>query len=295
MASRPPTCAFSTDLWVDQDPLLHPTLPAASNVHRCAVLEWAARLLSHPHKGFYFWIETVRGILKHLSIPHVALASHSAGTIYPHNTVLLVLSIHNDPLLHFWHSRVPLMQLAQMLPKQSFSPWSEISRFFILKGAPLLLSSSVAIDKLRSLWPGTNNAPSFSLRERQKKNGVSTNTQIEIEECILRVIFKESVIAANAEALICIKKRPPGAWGKCEDYDEFRAMSWLESKAMLTLKSAGKERKGFGDVVEFESAIVQDTDHESVLSSVDALEGILCEVGYSLIPKGHRPKIAFIK
>ncbi|KMP05631.1 hypothetical protein CIHG_04801 [Coccidioides immitis H538.4] len=137
--------------------------------------------------------------------------------------ICFVSNPENTPSSMDWtkHSRVPLMQLAQMLPKQSFSPWSEISRFFILKGAPLLLSSSVAIDKLRSLWPGTNNAPSFSLRERQKKNGVSTNTQIEIEECILRVIFKESVIAANAEALICIKKRPPGAWGKCEDYDEF--------------------------------------------------------------------------
>ncbi|EFW17421.1 conserved hypothetical protein [Coccidioides posadasii str. Silveira] len=52
---------------------------------------WNGRLdFYHTRTRVSIWIETVRGILKHLSIPHVALASHSAGTIYLLNTVLLL-------------------------------------------------------------------------------------------------------------------------------------------------------------------------------------------------------------
>ncbi|PGH26909.1 hypothetical protein AJ80_01492 [Polytolypa hystricis UAMH7299] len=276
------------------------------------------------------WIETVRALTSHLSIKHIALASHSAGTIYLFNTLFHCREVLHPqrpyaaavaPWIDPLHSRLPVMQLAQLLPKQAFSYWDKTSRFFVLNSAPMVVSSGAFLHKARKLLPGSNNEPPFADRNRRKieeEYGLAADVHAEIEKCSLPKIFGEPVVGVNSETLICLKKCSPEAWGKCWDYSKFvnefaererqRSLERGEEQSQLGTSSESKGKlkiqayfaesdlmigkkgqtyfeecwdgkdKEFQELWDFDTATVKDTNHESILSAVDVLEGIFQEV-----------------
>ncbi|KAK8113754.1 hypothetical protein PG999_005823 [Apiospora kogelbergensis] len=197
------------------------------------------------------WLETVPALLKHLGIDHVALVSHSSGTIYSLNLLYHFRDILSPtkpfvalfaPFVHPTHSRVVSLQVAQYVPAPAFSAWHHIPRLFVTKAQPAFASSGAILTKTASAIFGKMDSSSagrhgFS-RRLEKKYGFAGNLQTELNEQIPKIMFEGQTVGADSEALQCLKKGASGTWGKCDDYPAFvRGLAELERSRGL-----GEER-----------------------------------------------------
>ncbi|PLB45836.1 hypothetical protein P170DRAFT_478771 [Aspergillus steynii IBT 23096] len=203
------------------------------------------------------WIDLVPALLSHLNIPHVALASHSAGMIYLLNTLHHCRDLlHPErpyvaflaPWVNPTHSRITSMQLAQHLPMPAFSIWNQIPRFLLLTATPVFESSGALVNKMSSI---SGSAPVESAsgsgsaqvergrRRMESKHGVSRDVQRELETLVFRFMFEEGTQGANDEAMQCL-------WG-------------------------------VDDVWDFEAVVVKGTDHNSVMQETGLFERIFRE------------------
>ncbi|KAL2133771.1 hypothetical protein VTI74DRAFT_1708 [Chaetomium olivicolor] len=260
------------------------------------------------------WIELVPRLLAHLRIEHVALASHSAGTIYLLNTLLRCRNIlhPNRPLVALvapWvdpaRSQVVTMQMAQNLPSSVFGIWHHIPKF--------ALASTTAFNKISILLPSSSgvNAVETPPLERNRQRlesdyGLPLELQKELQTLTLKSMFSENMVGADSEALQCLRKGPAGLWGDCEDYMLFvRKLAELERSRRSAEGGSNREKlrisvyfaesdtmigkkgqsymedcwKGSGgdefqDVLEFTTATISETDHDSIVQSVEVLKQI---------------------
>ncbi|KAI5456895.1 hypothetical protein BGZ63DRAFT_395061 [Mariannaea sp. PMI_226] len=182
------------------------------------------------------WVELVPKLLQHLGIQHVALASHSAGTVFLLNTLYQCRNIL-DPekpfaaLLAPWvdplYSKNTAMQMAQYIPTSAFGIWHLIPQVF-LKAAPALASSGAVATKASGMISGVsgfNISRDESEVERNRKQvekvyGMRQELQVEIEKEFFKSMFSESTVGANSETLQCLRKSD-WSWGECSDYSQF--------------------------------------------------------------------------
>ncbi|KAI9039374.1 uncharacterized protein KD926_009517 [Aspergillus affinis] len=273
------------------------------------------------------WIDLVPRLLAHLNIPHVALASHSAGMIYLLNTLYHCREIlHPErpyvaflaPWVNPTHSRITSMQMAQFLPTRVFSIWNQIPKFLLLTATPVLESSGTIVNKVSSVSgtapSGSGSAQVERNRDRlESEHGMSKEVQKELEPLTWRFMFEESTQGANDEALQCLCKGPAGSWGVCEDYERYvrevverernRGHAggrlvvrgfFAESDTMIGEKGrryvegcwrghgssyTDSDSGGFDDAVDFETAVVPGTDHNTVSQETGLLERIFLEAG----------------
>ncbi|KAH8124977.1 hypothetical protein LI328DRAFT_133448 [Trichoderma asperelloides] len=268
------------------------------------------------------WIRTVPLLLEHLDIKHVALVSHSAGTIYLLNT----LHYHRDvlhpdrpfvalfaPWVDPAHSKVTSMQMMQHIPAQAFAVWHHI--------APLLATSGVVVNKASSFFTssagssGDQDTPQE--RNRQKLASVydvPRDFQVELESLLGKKITEENTVGANSEALLCARKGKGWSWGECDDYATFIEMlargerennqlkSSTDSHAKLKIRAFfaendvmigvggqkymeecwGRGEGSLSDVLDFDSATMAGTDHDSLVQSVEVWEKVFADAGGSL-------------
>ncbi|KAK8050069.1 hypothetical protein PG994_011799 [Apiospora phragmitis] len=193
------------------------------------------------------WLETVPALLKHLGIDHVALVSHSAGTIYSLNLLYHFRDILSPtkpfvallaPFVHPTHSRVVSLQMAQWIPSQAFSAWHHIPRLVVTKAQPAFASSGAVFTKATSAILGkadiSNDEGHSSSRRLVKKYGMPRDLQLELDELIPKAMFSGQTVGGNSEALQCLKKGAGGTWGKCDDYPSFiRDLAELEGSRGL--------------------------------------------------------------
>ncbi|KAL2272577.1 hypothetical protein FJTKL_06295 [Diaporthe vaccinii] len=265
------------------------------------------------------WIEVVPPLLAHLQIDHVALASHSSGTIYLLNTLVRCRGIldPNRPVVALvapWvdpaHSHVTSMQMAKNLPTSVFGVWHHMPKIVSAGGA--------VFDKISKLLPsssGVNAAETPPLeRNRQKIErdyGLPVELQKELQTLTLKAIFSENMVGADSEALCCLRKGPAGLWAECDDYALFvKKLAELERSRRAAEGDGNGERlrvnayfaetdsmigkrgqsymedcwKGngggeFQDVLNFTTMTVKETDHDSVVQSVEVLNQIFLDVG----------------
>ncbi|KAH7137364.1 hypothetical protein B0J13DRAFT_77570 [Dactylonectria estremocensis] len=183
------------------------------------------------------WLELVPHLLEQLGIKHVALASHSAGTLYLLNT----LYHHRDildperpsvtmlaPWVDSAHSRATSMQMAQYVPVSAFSVWHLIPKFFLVQAGPALATSGTVFTKVSNLVSsgtlggGQDNSESAKNRRRiEGVYGLPRDVQAEIDTQVFKAMFDENTVGANSEALQCLKKGQSWSWGNCEDYETF--------------------------------------------------------------------------
>ena len=166
-----------------------------------------------------------------------------------------------------------------------------------LSGAMFNKSSSVITSgAFGGSDPDETKAVEVNRRKIEAGYGISRDFQAKVDSELPRMIFNESTIGANKEALLCFKKGPEGMWGVCDDYEDFIKRLVEEERAekskvrirvffaaedsMIGIK--GREYmdccwKKYDDF-DFESRIVANTDHDSVLQSVEVLERVFREV-----------------
>lgn len=202
------------------------------------------------------------------------------------------------------------MQMVQNLPTIVFGIWHHIPKFASAGGTLFK-----RISKLLPSSSGVNAAETPPLeRNRQRIEsdyGLPLELQKELHALTPRSMFSEKMVGADSEALQCLRKGPAGLWGECEDYALFvRKLAELESNRKAEERGENGETlrinayfaesdamigkrgqtymedcwKGSGgdkfqDVLKFTTATISDTDHDSVVQSVELLEQIFLSAG----------------
>ncbi|KAH7133729.1 Alpha/Beta hydrolase protein [Dactylonectria macrodidyma] len=273
------------------------------------------------------WLELVPRLLEHLGIKHVAIASHSAGTLYSLNTLYHLRDIL-DPerpsitLLAPWveasHSHVLTWQVAQYIPVSAFSIWNLIPKFFLVQAQPALATSGAVFTKASNvvssgmLGGGQDNSELEKNRRRiEEAYGLPRDVQAEIDTQVFKLMFGESTVGANSEALQCLKKGQGWSWGSCGDYEAFvreiatrererqTAVQGHEASVKLKVTTIFAEtdaligKKGqtymeacwhgkdgeFQDVLDYETHTIAGGDHDSVVQSAEVLKNLFTIAG----------------
>ena len=158
------------------------------------------------------------------------------------------------------------------------------------------MSSVVTSGAFSASSPDETKAVEVNRRKIEAGYGLSRDFQAEIDTELPRRIFGESTVGANREALLCLKKGPAGLWGVCDNYEVFikrlvereRAEtfkvkvrvffaaddSMIGVKGREYMECCCKEQ----DELDFESRIVANTDHDSVLQSIEVLESVFRDI-----------------
>lgn len=197
------------------------------------------------------------------------------------------------------------MQMAQYVPAKAFSLWDRIPRFMLLQAGPAFASSGAVVKKvtnaISSTGTSTDNNSEQEKRRRllEESYGVSRDVQVEIESAMIRLMFQESTVGSNSEALQCLRKASSNTWGTCDNYGAFvREFAQLErgregpalkiqayfaeSDVMIGQKGQeyfeacwrGAGDGEFQDAIEFASMTVPGTDHDTLPLSVETWERI---------------------
>ncbi|UKZ82799.1 hypothetical protein TrVFT333_010597 [Trichoderma virens FT-333] len=176
------------------------------------------------------WIRLVPLLLAHLDIEHVALVSHSAGTMYLLNTLHHYRNILHPErpfvaLMAPWvdpaHSKATLWQMAQYVPTQAFGLWNHITPAFATSGTIFTKTASFFSSSIDN---GDGQELSSRNRDRQKLAAaydLPRDVQLELETMLMKKIFDENTTGANDEALQCLRKGKGWSWGECDDYSVF--------------------------------------------------------------------------
>jgi hypothetical protein len=210
------------------------------------------------------------------------------------------------------HSKVTSMQVMQYIPAGAFAVWHRI--------APVLATTGVVVNKVSSIITSSTGSssgqdtPQERIRQRLAvEYDVPRDFQIELESLIGKTITKENTVGANSEALLCVRKGKGWSWGECNDYATFvetlakaerrkyQVDSNAESHPRLKIRAYfaeedvmigvggqkymeecwGRGEGSLGDVLDFDSATIADTDHDSVVQCIEALERVFTDAGGS--------------
>ncbi|KAH9214438.1 Alpha/Beta hydrolase protein [Leptodontidium sp. 2 PMI_412] len=179
------------------------------------------------------FIEAAVALLAHLKIPHIALASQSAGTVYalnfishhpellcPSNPVLTLFS----PWVHQSISGVMSLKIAAALPNPLINGWNSIIGGIITTGIPTFQASSTVFGNVTNVFK--NNAREAISKEAQEKScrdsfGFSLAVHNEVTKNSGKFLFAENTSGGNDEARLCMKSVPGSSWDRCEVYPTF--------------------------------------------------------------------------
>lgn len=202
------------------------------------------------------------------------------------------------------------MRMAQSLPTSVFGVWHHMPK--------IASAGGTAFDKITKLLPSSSgvNAKESPPLERNRQRiesdyGLPVTLHKELQTATLKSMLNEKMVGADSEALCCLRKGPPELWGECDDYalfvrkladlersrrskqgsgdgEKLRVSAYFaETDAMIGEKGQrymegcwkGGEGDQFQDVLDFATMTVAETDHDSVVQSVDVLERIFLSAG----------------
>ncbi|KAL2821407.1 Alpha/Beta hydrolase protein [Aspergillus cavernicola] len=256
------------------------------------------------------WVDMLPQLLGQLDIPRVSLVAHSAGAIYLLNTLVRCRAVVRPAVFFLapWvdpaHSRVTAMQIAQYLPIKAFSMWHHIPRFFVTQASPVLASSGAVMRRVSSSRASTSQTGEedrtfldANWRRVERDYGVSREESAELTRLAVNSMFAENTVGANSEALQCLRKGDGADWGVYSDYGScvralggsgqaglagggvisrtyFAAQDALVGSRGQRYFEEGWKAQGVQGV-EFFSRVIDGTDHDTVIQSVEVWEEIL--------------------
>lgn len=202
------------------------------------------------------------------------------------------------------------MQMAQTLPTSVFGIWHHIPK--------VVSAGEAAFGKISNLLPsssglGAAETPPLE-RNRQRlesEYGLSLQLQKDLQPLTFKAMLGENTVGADSEALCCLRKGPAGLWGDCDNYALFvgklaelergrRAGEGVGGRGKLRINAyfaetdamIGKKGQSYmedcwkcgvgdeiEDVLEFTTTTVKETDHDSVVQSVEVLKQIFLSAG----------------
>ena len=207
------------------------------------------------------------------------------------------------------------MQAGQFLPNKIFDAWNSVNRFIACNVMPSISSSQAVFSSMSKIEPNPQaeqaakswrqaNAAQFA-----REYGEAVEFQEAVQSVTMRRMFSEDTTGSNSEALACLRKAPPGSWGKCEDYAQFvqdladlersRARQGLAPERKLQVRAyfatsdimigkggqtyvescwKGSSPGLFEDALDFEAQTVPGPDHDGLVTSVDILKAIVADI-----------------
>ncbi|KAF3009783.1 hypothetical protein E8E13_009921 [Curvularia kusanoi] len=176
-------------------------------------------------------------LLDHLGIRHVSLASHSFGTIYLINTLLLYPHLLHPqrpyvaffaPWVHPNHTGIKHLQAAEMLPAGMIGHFSSLAKFVNGSILPLVgmssgissaVSSGVKASLPQSIAPEFQTLAAPARVDRPDNGsdlgGIDLNNKSVVEELrnlIPTFLFAEGVDGAGQDAQLCLRKPRSVPW-----------------------------------------------------------------------------------
>ncbi|KAJ3482550.1 hypothetical protein NLG97_g7539 [Lecanicillium saksenae] len=313
-SSSPPVLLFM--------PGMHATRFQAVFLHLVAV-KMGVRVLTVDRFGFgqtknvrvdqrlSTWVEIVPLLLAHLNIPHVALASHSAGTLYLLNTLASCRRILSptrpyavlfSPFVDIKHSGVKLLQAAQLIPNAAIGYFDTLTKSLDAYVGPVVGSSISIMDKWFSSEEQPNPARAATRARWENEYGVSSEFLNNIGEACFRAGMAENSEGLNDETRLCLKKGC--TWDACDDYDELvktltarevaaASPARLRVKILFAQQDAMIGERGArymkdcwerncgpetGRVIDLCTKTVDGTDHDSLCTKLVALEEVMRDV-----------------
>lgn len=207
------------------------------------------------------------------------------------------------------------MQVLKYIPAGAYSIWNKIPKFFMVDAAPAFEASGSVMSSFTKMLPtslqssggDSDNAVMAATRQKlYEEYGLPQDLLLAINTKSTEAVFAESTVGANREALLCTRKGPEGSWGRCDNYDTYvKELAAMEkdnntsdgagklrvrlyfAKSDLMIGETGREYmegcwQREASAFDFKTAIVEDTDHDSVLSG-EVFEQLFIDVG------GKRP------
>jgi pimeloyl-ACP methyl ester carboxylesterase len=267
------------------------------------------------------WLEIVPVLLQKAGVQHVHIITHSAGTMYSMNTLyhLRDYLYPQTPYIAFlgpWvyqsHSKMTLWNTASKIPASIIGHWNDVNKFINTRVMPSIGWSGGVLSSITNLFraePG--GAKDSGATDAAERYGVDAEVAKHISKLVTKFFLAEDTSAANEEALLCLKKHGPGCWGICEDYEEYvRLLIKAEkdrrpaarakklrvevyfAESDLMIGDAGdkgqtyfdncwKQAEGLSDVIDYESQVLPETNHETVLA--DFKKGALKRIFESIM------------
>ena len=185
-------------------------------------------------------------LLAHLHVKHVALISHSNGTIYLLNTILHLRYILHPTkpyvaLLAPWvdptHSGC-LTYLAYV-PDAMLSKTSVLIKFFINNINPALMFSSGVV---KSIGKNTTSGVESDTPEFMDYDPEIKSLEPELNNIIPKLMFSGENPGASDEAFLCLR-RGKYTWGAFRDYDEAVQMVVKQERDLTVHSSTSDGRK----------------------------------------------------
>ena len=180
------------------------------------------------------WLEIVPALLKHLGLRHVALVSHSAGTLYLLNTILNLRHLLHPtqpyaamiaPWIHHSNTASVLMNLTNFAPQFSISHFHHLTSFmmtsFMPSIGPMVAFSGNVAAKVGSSFPSPaqkSDATTWVLQPGTATIEEAKQEREMLSDLRVKYVMAEGVSGASQEALLCLK-RPISHWGSWENYD----------------------------------------------------------------------------
>lgn len=222
-----------------------------------------------------------------------------------------------DSLVAPWadpeESGVTTMRMAQHIPIPAFHVWHLIPKFFIMATSAFASSGTILNHATKAL-SGVSSPEELSELEQSRKKiedvyGVHQSLQVQIEKRMFKAMFNENTVGANDEALQCLR-RGGFSWGACDNYAEFVKELVGRERSRKSAAASGQEHARLkvrayfaeddsligeqgqeymeacwtqealgdtGDVLDFESSTIENTDHDSVVQLIDVLEQVLMD------------------
>ncbi|KAF2147799.1 hypothetical protein K461DRAFT_248700, partial [Myriangium duriaei CBS 260.36] len=257
------------------------------------------------------WLETVPVLLQKVGVKHVALMTHSAGTIYTLNTL-----IHHrhfldprapyagfmSPYAPFAHTGATLPTVAAKLPTGLLDSWAGLTTFVNTKVVPSAAWSGGIISSCAALFsfsgstevPGSEASTTTTLVEQY---GFDNETAEIIAKLSIKFQFAESNMGGNEEAKLCLCKCDDADWGDAADYSgcirkiaaneaarsggrpKLRIEAFFAASDVMTARRGQEfieqcwQNDEVKGKVDFATTTLPDTNHDSVL--IDYEKGAL--------------------
>lgn len=177
------------------------------------------------------YIAAIPHLLAHLGIQHVSLASHSFGTIYLLNTLLIYPHLLHPqkpyvaffaPWVHPSHTKIAHLQAAEMLPAAMIGKFASLAKFvngniLPLAGMSAGLSTSI-VNGVKDSLPQVPLQPSVT---REHATGAGGYTELnlsapdvlkELRTLIPTYLFAEQTSGVGHDTQLCLRKPRSIPW-----------------------------------------------------------------------------------
>ncbi|MCJ1281852.1 hypothetical protein MMC26_001175 [Xylographa opegraphella] len=188
------------------------------------------------------WLDMVPALLAHLHVKHVAIITHSNGTIYTLNTLLKSRHILHPtkpfvaflaPWVHPSHSGS--LTALSLVPEGVLNIWPSIAKFVNTKVAPVFMFSGQIVSGITKSTLPDAQLESFSQNDYDPELRAIFP---DLERLVPKLFMEENISGGADEAFLSLKRGDKCTWGLFADTDEAISMVVSQERELALAASS---------------------------------------------------------